>query len=72
MPSTPSPPRARSRSSPLPYFLHRGRHLRQDLPQLLAAARQRHPALTLLEAPHLDYDLRLADVITDRLSEQPL
>ena len=51
----------------LPYFLHRGRHLRQDLPALLAAARQRHPALTLLEAPHLDYDLRLADVITDRL-----
>ena len=48
----------------LPYFLHRGRHLRQDLPTLLAAARQRHPALTLLQAPHLDYDLRLADVIS--------
>ena len=56
----------------LPYFLHRGRHLRQDLPQRLAAARRRHPALTLLEAPHLDYDLRLADVITDRLSELAL
>ena len=51
----------------LPYFLHRGRHLRQDLPALLAAARQRYPALTLLEAPHLDYDLRLADVISERL-----
>ncbi len=56
----------------LPYFLHRGRHLRQDLPQILAAARQRHPTLTILEAPHLDYDIRLADVITDRLNEQPL
>ncbi len=56
----------------LPYFLHRGRHLRQDLPNILAAARRRHPALTLLEAPHLDYDLRLADVITDRLSESSL
>ena len=56
----------------LPYFLHRGRHLRQDLPQLLAAARRRHPALTLIEAPHLDYDLRLADVITDRISELAL
>ncbi len=56
----------------LPYFLHRGRHLRQDLPQLLAAARRRHPVLTLLEAPHLDYDLRLADVITDRISELAL
>ena len=56
----------------LPYFLHRGRHLRQDLPQLLAAARRRHPNLTLLEAPHLDYDLRLTDVITDRISELTL
>ena len=55
----------------LPYFLHRGRHLRQDLPALLAAARSRHPHLTLLEASHLDYDLRLADVIADRLGELP-
>ena len=55
----------------LPYFLHRGRHLRQDLPALLAAARRRHPEITLLEASHLDYDLRLADVITDRLGELP-
>ena len=54
----------------LPYFLHRGRHLRQDLPQILAAARRRHPAITILEAAHLDYDLRLADVIADRLSDQ--
>ncbi len=52
----------------LPYFLHRGRHLRQDLPTLLAAARQLHPALTFLQAPHLDYDLRLADVISARLT----
>ena len=56
----------------LPYFLHRGRHLRQDLPQLLADARRRHPKLTLLEAPHLDYDLRLVDVITDRITELTL
>jgi len=55
----------------LPYFLHRGRHLRQDLPAILAAARRRHPEITLLEASHLDYDLRLADVIADRLSELP-
>ncbi len=55
----------------LPYFLHRGRHLRQDAPALLAAARQRYPAITLLEAPHIDYDLRLADVIAERLMEQP-
>lgn len=53
----------------LPYFLHRGRHLRQDLPHILAQARRRHPDLTILEAPHLDYDLRLADVIIDRLGE---
>ncbi|MYJ79071.1 MAG: hypothetical protein F4047_13205, partial [Caldilineaceae bacterium SB0670_bin_27] len=55
-----------------PYFLHRGRHLRQDLPHILAEARSRHPSLTILEAPHLDYDLRLVDVISDRLSEPAL
>lgn len=51
-----------------PYFLHRGRHLRQDIPELLAAARQRHPGLDLWAAPHIGYDLRLADVIADRLA----
>lgn len=53
----------------LPYFLHRGRHLREDLPALLTAARQRYPDLTLLEAAHINYDLRLADIIAERLAE---
>jgi len=48
-----------------------GRELTLGVKALLAAARRRHPEITLLEASHLDYDLRLADVITDRLGELP-
>jgi len=56
-----------SRIVALPYFLHRGRHVRDDLPQLLAEARQRHPALEIAEAAELGYDLRLAELIVERV-----
>ncbi len=47
----------------MPYFLHLGRHVAQDLPALLAQARLDHPALTVIPAQHLDYDLRLVDAV---------
>lgn len=53
----------------LPYFLHMGRHVREDLPGLIAQARAARPRLPIVEARHLDYDLRLVDVIRDRLLE---
>jgi sirohydrochlorin cobaltochelatase len=53
----------------LPYFLQYGRHVRVDLPQLIEEGRQRHPHLEIRLAHHLDYDLRLADVIADRVGE---
>ncbi|MEX1019982.1 MAG: sirohydrochlorin chelatase [Litorilinea sp.] len=51
----------------LPYFLHLGRHVREDLPQLVAQARTTWPQIEFRAAQHLDYDLRLVDVIRDRL-----
>lgn len=56
-----------SRVVALPYFLHKGRHVRDDLPALLAEARQRHPALEIIEAAELGYDLRLAELIAERV-----
>lgn len=56
-----------SRLVALPYFLHRGRHVRDDLPRLLAAARQRHRTLEIAEADELGYDLRIADLIAERV-----
>lgn len=55
-----------SRLVALPYFLHSGRHTRDDLPRLLAASRQRYPALEIAEAAELGYDLRLAELIAER------
>lgn len=51
----------------LPYFLQFGRHVREDLPAHMADAQIRHPGLVLTLAEHLGYDLRLADVIRDRI-----
>ncbi len=59
-----------SRLVALPYFLHRGRHVRDDLPRLLAEARQRHPALEIAEAAELGYDLRLAELIGERVKQE--
>ncbi len=59
-----------SRLVALPYFLHSGRHVRDDLPQLLAEARQRYPSLEIAEAAELGYDLRLAELIAERVRQE--
>lgn len=50
----------------VPYFLHVGRHINQDLPQLLAAAADRHPGVRFALADHLGFDERLVAVAIDR------
>ena len=52
----------------LPYFLQRGGHVRNDLPEIFAAAQSDYPEIQFLLAQHLDYDELLLDVIRDRLS----
>jgi sirohydrochlorin cobaltochelatase len=47
----------------LPYFLHLGRHVAEDLPRLIAEAQARHPNATIRLAHHLDYDLSLVDAV---------
>ena len=50
----------------VPYFLHVGRHILGDLPQLLAAAAERHPDVEFALADHLGFDRRLVEVAVDR------
>lgn len=51
----------------LPYFVHPGRHVREHLPELLAAARDRHPDVAFdLLAPFGD-DPELAGIVAGRL-----
>ena len=52
-----------------PYFLQLGNHVKDDLPAIIAAARMRHPASTILLTEHLAYDRLLVSVIADRVAE---
>jgi sirohydrochlorin cobaltochelatase len=51
-----------------PYFLQLGNHVMDDLPAIIAAARVRHPASTILLTEHLAYDRLLVSVIADRVA----
>lgn len=52
-----------------PYFLHLGRHVAEDLPELIEAARQRNPGCAIIQAEHLGYDRHLLAAIADRIAE---
>ena len=52
-----------------PYFLQLGNHVKDDLPAIIAAARIRHSASTILLTEHLAYDRLLVSVIADRVAE---
>lgn len=53
----------------VPYFLHQGVHLREDIPGILAEVRSRLPGLEVVLAPHLGYDDALVDVVERRLEQ---
>ena len=50
----------------VPYFLAAGRHVREDLPALVAAARRRHPGIDIRLRPHLGADAALAAAVLER------
>lgn len=37
----------------LPYFLNSGRHVVEDVPDIVVAAKARHPEVDIIVAPHL-------------------
>jgi sirohydrochlorin cobaltochelatase len=61
--------RAISHMIAAPYFLQLGNHVSEDLPAIIGAARERHPAATILLAEHLAYDRLLVSVIADRVEQ---
>jgi sirohydrochlorin ferrochelatase len=50
----------------LPYFLTLGLHLQRDLPNLVAAARGRHPGCLIEVTPPLDGHAALVGILLDR------
>ncbi len=50
----------------VPYFLHTGNHVAADIPDLLDAARERHPGVEILLSAFLGKSPRVADLLARR------
>lgn len=50
----------------VPYFLHIGTHVAQDLPELLDAGRTRHPHVDFRLADYVGLSARVTDLLADR------
>jgi sirohydrochlorin ferrochelatase len=53
----------------IPYFLHFGVHLRQDIPEMLREAAANHPEVRLVLGRHLGYDNSLVALVEQRIGE---
>jgi sirohydrochlorin ferrochelatase len=53
----------------VPYFLHTGNHVADDLPGLLEEAQERHPRVEFLMGDYIGHDPLIADVIRDRAAQ---
>jgi sirohydrochlorin ferrochelatase len=54
----------------VPYFLHAGRHVVLDIPQLLGEAQERHPAVRFRLGEYLGRSPELGQVLLDRTAER--
>jgi sirohydrochlorin ferrochelatase len=53
----------------LPYFLHFGVHLREDIPEILRENGRKHPDVRLVLGKHLGYDDALVTLVAKRIGE---
>jgi sirohydrochlorin cobaltochelatase len=53
----------------LPYFLHFGVHLREDIPEILRENGRKHPDVRLVLGKHLGYDDALVNLVAKRIGE---
>lgn len=53
----------------IPYFLFMGAHVQHDLPEEIEAAQKRHPGLEMIMGPHLGVHRKLAEIVSERISE---
>ena len=52
----------------VPYFLHTGTHVADDLPTILDEAHVRHPHIAFAMGKYLGASPRLTEILTDRAS----
>lgn len=53
----------------VPYFLHAGSHVADDLPTFLEEAQQKYPHIEFLMGDYLGHDAAIAEVLRDRVLE---
>lgn len=53
----------------IPYFLHAGVHIREDIPEVAAACRKKYPQVEILLGDPLGRDPLLARVVLNRFRE---
>ncbi|MEN6465948.1 MAG: precorrin-8X methylmutase [Syntrophaceae bacterium] len=53
----------------IPYFLHVGVHMREDIPELLREEVRRRPGIEIILGKNLGYDESLADLVVRRIEE---
>jgi sirohydrochlorin ferrochelatase len=53
----------------VPYFLYMGAHVREDLPEEMAKAKERHPGVEFVMGKHLGVHRKLAEVVVERIAE---
>jgi len=53
----------------VPYFLHEGAHIREDIPGMLREKAAEYPDMTLILGKHLGYDESLVDLVERRAME---
>jgi sirohydrochlorin ferrochelatase len=53
----------------LPYFLHFGIHLREDIPEILRQSARKHPEVRLVMGKHLGYDDAIVSLVAKRIGE---
>lgn len=53
----------------IPYFLFEGIHIKEDIPQEIEKFCNKHPGIRVTLGKTLGVDSRLAEVVSDRISE---
>lgn len=53
----------------IPYFLFEGVHIREDIPAELDEYKASHPGITITFGKTLGSDIRLAEILVDRIEE---
>ncbi|MEN6374097.1 MAG: precorrin-8X methylmutase [Smithella sp.] len=53
----------------IPYFLHFGAHMQEDIPEILLEKARQFPNVNLIMGKHLGFDEKLADLVIKRISE---